>query len=63
MRNLGLTSAAMAGLLLATGCAATDVRPQPAPIVTPTAEEDATLKAWEARMVRPCKRVGQRMVC
>jgi hypothetical protein len=63
MCNLGLIAGAFAGLLAAAACAPRTARPHPAAIVTPTADEDAALKAWETRMVRPCKRVGQRMVC
>ncbi len=65
MRNSGLTVIAMAGLALTTGCTARIARPHPAAKTAPAAPdtEDPALKAWEARMVRPCKRVAKRMVC
>jgi hypothetical protein len=63
MRYLGLMATALAGAFLTPACAPRAMPPKPVPIVTTTPEEDAALKAWEQRMVRPCKRVGQRMVC
>jgi hypothetical protein len=65
MRYLRLTIAAMTGLMLAPACTPQHAWLHPAAMAKPAARDsdDAALKAWEARMVRPCKRVGQRMVC
>jgi hypothetical protein len=60
-----MMAAVMIPALIA-ACAPRGARQRPATIMAAPADkdaEDAALKAWEAKMVRPCKRVGNRMVC